>query len=407
VSGESGVTGPATRTVAAVRRQAAVALVGVGAFLAALALLMHTYVHGELVRHPAQADIDIALQAEDATYLDTTSWEVVEDAEVTRSTEGVVGASPGDANRIIWQLRTVTTAGDRPLDHVDRRVITDRDTGSTVNCCGEHIDGDREVRQAGLVLWWPPGAEARDHPFYDPDIHAAPHMHYDGEDEIAGVETRRYVQQVADTQITDSTRQVPGWVLDRGEGTVEAERWLDVERTLWIEPRTGFPVHAAEERRETLRASDGAGEVVWLEADLELPGAHIETLAAQAQAQADLLNTVRTRVPVVLAVVGPLLIAAGVVIALRTARRRPALTAGERSDPDEPAEPHRARAAGNPYLDTGEAAAPAEPSMAPEEHSASPGARSASSGGGRAYLGEDGARRPQLSGDAEPREGST
>lgn len=370
----SAASGPATRALAAMRRHAVVALVGAGAFLAALALLMHTYVHGELVRHPVQADIGIALQSEDATYLDTTSWEVVEGAEVTRSTEGLVGPSPGDANRITWQMRTVTTAGDRPLDHVDRRVITDRDTGSTVNCCGEHVDGDREVRQAGLVLWWPPGAEPRDHPFYDPDIHAAPHMRYDGEDEIVGVETRRYVQQVVDTQITGSTRQVPGWVLDRSEATVEAERWLDVERTLWIEPRTGFPVHATEERRETLRASDGAGEVVWLEADLELPGSQIEGLAAQARERADLLDAVRTRVPTVLAVAGPLLIAAGVVVALRTARQRPAPALGK------PGEPRRTRPTGSPSLDTGEEVAP------PDGHTAS---------------------RCQISDDEAPGEGST
>lgn len=318
-NGATAAPGPASRGLGALRRQSVVLLVGGGAFLSALAVLLRIYVYAQLALIPAETDLSLALHDEEAAFLDTTTWEVVADAHITRTTYVAARSSPGNPGWSAWWVRTETTAGDHPIDHVDRRVVVDRSTGAAVNCCGEHVGGDRAVRQAGLVLYWPAGEAWEEHPFYDADIRAAPVMQYDGTEEIAGVETWRYVQTVEETQLADSARSVPAEALGSGgEGLVEAARWLELTRTVWVEPESGWVVHATEERHETLRAASGEGEATWLEADLELGGEQIADNAQAAANQAMLLRAVRDWIPLAFIVLGPVLIAAGLLRAWRS-----------------------------------------------------------------------------------------
>lgn len=306
--------GPATRSVAAARRHSPVLLVGLGVFLAALAILLRTYVYAQLALLPGNVSEQMVLEDEAAEYLDTTQWETVEGVSVVR-TEGVLAQqSPGNTGWSVWWVQNVTEAEEQPIDNVDRRVVVDRADGTAVNCCGEHVNGDRAVRQAGLTLYWPPGAEPEDHPYYDADIRAAPTMRYEGAEEIVGIQTRRYVQTIETTQLPDSVRSVPAEVLgEEGDGVVDAARWLDLTRTVWVEPESGLPVHREERRREALRSVDGEGEVVLLSADLETPPAQVTANAEQAQQRASLLRATHSWIPGLLIVLSPPLITLGLI----------------------------------------------------------------------------------------------
>ncbi|RNL84658.1 DUF3068 domain-containing protein [Halostreptopolyspora alba] len=304
------------------RRDPGPVLVAVGAFCGTLALLLRFYVYGQLAVLPGDIEERVPLVDESATYLDTTTWETVEDAEVRRTTSVDGSVRPGDTSSGAWEVSVDTATPETVLDHTDRRVIVDRSTGRAVNCCGEHVDGDRAVRQAGLVLYWPAGAEDRDRTFYDADIRAAPYMVLDGHENIAGVATRRYVQRIETTQIPDSTRRVPASALDPGRsGTVEASRWLEVRRTLWIEPVSGYLVSAAEERRETLRAETDTGERVLLEADLTMSEGSVAEHAERAENRAMVLSALRTWAPVGLGAAGVPLVLVGLVWAFPRGRR--------------------------------------------------------------------------------------
>ncbi len=289
-------------------------LIAIGAFCATLALLLRFYVYGQLAVLPGDVEMRFPLVDESATYLDTSAWEKVEDAEVERVTTVDGSVRPGDDGGSAWEISVTTAAEDTMLDHTDRRVIVDRTTGRAVNCCGEHVGGDRAVRQAGLVLYWPAGAAGREYPFYDADIRAAPPMVLDGNENIGGVPTRRYVQRIEPTQIPESTRQVPATALglERGD-TVEASRWLELRRTYWVEPTSGYVVNATEERRETLRAEDRSGERVLLDAELAMPDGAVSEQAEQAENRAMVLSALRTWAPIGLGAVGAPLVLGGLV----------------------------------------------------------------------------------------------
>lgn len=304
-------------------------LVAAGAFLLTLAALLPLYVYERVALMPATAEFDVRMIAEDAWYLDTSTWSWARTDELTRSTRVDASAHGGDWSA--WEMSVDTSVPDRMIDHWSRRVIVDRRTGRAVNCCGEHVDGDRAVRQAGLVHFWPPGAETGDHTFYDAEVRSAPAVEFEGEDEVAGVPVRRYVQSIESTQVPDSARSVPAGLFREGaSGTVTATRWLQVDRTFWVEPVSGIVVNAHESRSETLRPQNDTGEVPLLHAELAMADPQVLAYAEQARVRSVLLRALDSWAPWTLVPLGALAVLSGLVRAWR---------AGGVDDEGEKAEP--------------------------------------------------------------------
>ncbi|ASU85434.1 DUF3068 domain-containing protein [Nocardiopsis gilva YIM 90087] len=303
------------------RRNAAPLLAAFGAFFITFALLLRFFLYGQIAVIPADMRMELRLTDEAATYLDTSTWKTVEDAEVVRSI-GVRGtASPGKPEWGAWDMSIDTATREHMIEHMDRRVIVDRSTGTAVNCCGEHVNGDRAVRQAGLVLSWPANATKDEYAFYDADIRAAPRMVFDGTENIGGVATRKFVQRISPTQVPQSSREAPAKALglDR-DGTVDATRWVEVERTYWIEPVSGNVVNAAEKRTETLRSDSGRGERVLLDADLALQDTQVAAYTDNARSTRALLIAVQTHLPVSLGALGTVLLLAALITSARNRR---------------------------------------------------------------------------------------
>ncbi|WP_435112656.1 DUF3068 domain-containing protein [Nocardiopsis synnemataformans] len=291
-------------------------LVAVGAFLLTLAALLPLYVYERMALLPAEAGFDIRMLDEDAGYLDTSTWSWVESAEVSRVTR--VDASAHGDDWSAWEMSVDTSVPDRMIDHWSRRVIVDRETGRAVNCCGEHVDGDRAVRQAGLVYFWPPGDEEGEYPFYDAEVRSAPMLEFQEWEEVAGVPVRRYSQWIESTQAPDSSRPVPASLFRPGaSGTVTATRWLEVSRTFWVEPVSGIVVNAHETRSETLRPQNDSGEAPLLYAQLVLAEQQVAAQAEQARVRSVLLRALSSWAPWTLAPLGGLVVLTGLVRARR------------------------------------------------------------------------------------------
>ncbi|WP_159940664.1 MULTISPECIES: DUF3068 domain-containing protein [unclassified Nocardiopsis] len=301
-------------------------LVAAGAFMLTLAALLPLYVHERVALLPARAEFDIRMVDEGAWYLDTSTWSWREAEELMRVTR--VDAAP-HGSWSAWEVSVDTSVPDRMIDHWSRRVIVDRETGRAVNCCGEHVDGDRGVRQAGLVLFWPPGAEEGDHSLYDAEVRSAPSVRFQGEDEVAGVPVRRYTQRIEATQVPDSARPVPAELFREGApGTVTATRWLEVDRTFWVEPVSGTVVNAHEVRSETLRPQNASGGVPLLYAELAMADQQVSVYAEQARVRSVLLRALDTWAPWTLGPLGALAVLTGLVRAWRAPRPEPGGEAG-------------------------------------------------------------------------------
>ncbi|GAA3759460.1 hypothetical protein HDA32_004703 [Spinactinospora alkalitolerans] len=321
---------PPPRPPGSLRRNLGLLLVAAGAFLLTLAPLLRFHVHPQMAALPGDLDAVWQLEDESGSYLDTTTWETRDDVDIARRTELTGRVTPGNPDWVTWEMSVDTASSAGMIDHVDRRVIVDRSTAMAVNCCGEHVDGDRAVRQAGLVLRWPAGAEAEEYPFYDADVRAAPPMRLEAVDEVGGLAARRYVQTVEPAQVPDSAHEVPAEVmgLDRS-GTVRVTRWVELVRTYWVEPVSGDLLDAAEQRRETLRTGDGGAERVALEADLSMPDHRIGANVDNAERRAGLLTLTRSTLPAAFAAFGVLLALTGLARTGTWARRGHAEEDGE------------------------------------------------------------------------------
>ena len=291
-------------------------MVALGAFLLTLAALLPLYVHERIALLPSETEFDIRMVDEDAGYLDTSTWRWVDAAELTRVTRVDGSAHGGDWSA--WEVSVDASVPDRMIDHWSRRVIVDRETGRAVNCCGEHVNGDRAVRQAGLVYSWPPGAPEGDHPFYDAEARSAPMLEFQERDEVAGIPVRRYSQWVEAVQVPESARPVPADLFREGApGTVTATRWLEVSRTFWVEPVSGIVVDAHETRSETLRPQDGEGEAPLLYTELVMADNQVAGYAEQARVRSVLLRALDSWAPWTLGPLGGLAVLVGLVQAWR------------------------------------------------------------------------------------------
>ncbi|GII33095.1 DUF3068 domain-containing protein [Planotetraspora mira] len=295
------------------RRAAGLALAGAGAFLLTLVPLLHGFVYDKVIRVPLEHSSLSHMYAEAATYFDTAAMRSrVGDVVLTRALNGDTGA--GDDQRAVWlESSSLDTADGDRLDYHERRVAFDRRTGAIVNCCGEYVDDDPAVRQAGLAFRWPFGAQKRDYEYFDPQVKRTLPMVFDGQETVEGVTTYRYRQSVPATKIEDVATRIPGKSLGLpGDKSFTVTRWAQTERTVWVEPVSGVPVKFEEKRRETLRTADGVERLVALAADLRTPDDEIAVNEAEAAAYASWSRWLRTIAPIGAAGAGVLLIAGGI-----------------------------------------------------------------------------------------------
>ena len=299
-------------------RTAGLLTAALGAFCATVALLLPAVAAPRLALLPAPLHQTWTLTDPEAAYLDTAHWRTREDVPLVRRTETLGAPVPGEPGLLVLAV-TVTTESDRgPVDHHEHRLVVDRATGRTVDCCG--ADPAPGGALAGL---WPPGSTGAELPLHDPDTGAAPELRLDGTEQVAGLTVHRYTQHLPPTRVPGSLRDVPASALDAdGGGTVRAERWVEATRTYWVEPVSGQVVDLAEQRRETLRTPDGDHEALLLDADLRLETGQAAAAAHHAGERARLLTAVRGRLPLLLGALGAALVAAGTVLVRRAARTR-------------------------------------------------------------------------------------
>ncbi|WP_202638402.1 DUF3068 domain-containing protein [Bailinhaonella thermotolerans] len=258
-------------------------LLGCGAFLAVLGLLVRLHVYPSGLGHPVDPDEVVRLRATGASYFDLAGLRQVRgaDIEVVTALRGNPGPAP---DRAVWTEITSTLAGDRSrIGYRERRVAVDRFTGMAVNCCGEYVDNDRNARQAGLSFRWPFGAARRDYPFYDPELRQAAPMRFDGVETVRGVRVHRYTQRIEPTLVEELRDPLPGAAVGMpGRARVALQRWYSVDRTYWVEPSGGLPVAVREAQRQTLRTADGTERAVLFQADLRTDENDVEALTARA-----------------------------------------------------------------------------------------------------------------------------
>jgi hypothetical protein len=329
--------GSLTREVA-MRRIVGLILIGIGAFLLALAPLSRFYVAHQVVAAPMNVYETTTLQADNATYLDVPHWTIRKGATVTakNTTRGDVHA--GDGKIAVWD--SFTSIEDPSLNaRVEiqaQRAVFNRRTGELQNGRGASVGNDSNVKQSGVGLYWPIPTKKQTYPYFDTTTKRTWPMVYQGEQKIHGVTTYRFVQQVPPT-VTDSIKpgvpaalfglnkaevsRFPGY--DKVNNLVPVDRAYSATTTVWVDPRTGAPISQEQKVRQTMRTTDGVDRLVIADLDLKMTDASQKKLADKSRTGASEIAAARTYIPFWGGALGIILIVVGALIVV-SGRRRPA-----------------------------------------------------------------------------------
>jgi hypothetical protein len=291
-------------------------VLGLGVFLLVLAGMLRFFVADRVIVTPIDQYAQTVAPGP-GSYLDPAALqERSGDLVAVRTLKADVAAS--DKNTAVWDVSVVLSTGDGTFVRatVDR-VATDRRTAEAVNCCGEAVDSV-PTRHTGLSYKFPFNTQKKDYPFWDPNSKLAPAAKFVSEDQVQGLTTYKFIQQIPPTQI--QTQEVPGSLVGETAPSVQAPIFYSTTRTVWVEPKTGVIVKGNEQNKTTLRNSAGQDKATVIEYDLTFDEATQRSQAQLAKDNISKINLVTRWLPLFGLVLGLILILAGLIIMRATDR---------------------------------------------------------------------------------------
>jgi hypothetical protein len=268
-------------------RLAALTIMGLGAALLTAAVLLTTYTAGKIQKIPLNIDKSL-VSSGSGTALDPASLQgtrfVIDKNIPLVSQQAVTVETPANAQVVTFQVGTTVRRTDKQLDnglllamvdtvtlnrHTAEAVSDDERPGGSVQKPRTMEDDKPSTNIAlpheGLAFRFPFDTEKKSYPFFDPIAQKPFDANYDGEDDVNGLTTYRFTQNVgydADGKLVEPIKYAS--LYDRnedGEVTARAELWglpgdpyepvtmtrfYAAQRTFWVDPVTGTVVKAEE-----------------------------------------------------------------------------------------------------------------------------------------------------------------
>ncbi len=268
-------------------RIAACGLLGLGAAMLIAALLLSTYTAGKIKKIPLDLDTTLISDGTGAA-LDPASLlgeRFIIDKNVPLVSQQQVSVeSPANADVVTLQVGTTVRRTDKQQDNglllamVDT-VTLNRGTAMAVSDDthpGGAVQKPRTIEDTkpptnialphdGLSYRFPFNTEKKTYPFFDPIAQQAYDANYEGEEDVNGLTTYRFTQNVgydSDGKLADPLKYASLYDNDEdGEVTARASLWglpgdpeepitmtrfYAAQRTFWVDPVSGTIVKAEE-----------------------------------------------------------------------------------------------------------------------------------------------------------------
>ena len=337
------------------RRALGLILLALGVFAVAGAALLPTYVYPKLAKVPLDQDSTSVLEGTASKVLAVTDkgagpvTEIRENAKLTATARVQANFAPpemhADTDYAVWLLAvqvkddadgTVLSASKRQVCF-NRRTSEGYDSrgGSDPNCTKESSyvtelknkadkDGEKPPEkndykaQLGLNFKFPFGTEQKDYQVYDDNTGKPVTARYTGTEEVNGIETYKFVQNIPDTRL--ETKSVPGSLVGATESSVDADLYYRGVNTMWVEPVTGVEVKQQQQQHQELRPATGNPTVVF-DGTLAYNGKTIAQMVDQIDANKGKLEFLSSTGPLWLGIGGGVSIVVAIYLLVR---RRPA-----------------------------------------------------------------------------------
>ncbi|KAA0110963.1 DUF3068 domain-containing protein [Mycolicibacterium sp. P9-22] len=349
-------------------RIAACGLLGLGAALLIAALLLSTYTQGKIAKIPLDLDADLMSEGT-GTALDPASlssgeaFVIDENVPVVLQQQLSVEA-PANAEVVTLQVGSSLRRTDKQQDEglllalvdtvtLDRSsalaVSSDTNPGGAVQKPRTIEDDNPPTNVAlphdGLSYRFPFDTEKKTYPYFDPIAQRAFDANYDGEEDVNGLTTFRFTQNVgydADGKLVEPVKYASLYDNDEdGEVTaraslwgVEAEspedpitmtRYYAAQRTFWVDPVTGTIVRAKEHGFHYYARDELRPEVTFADYTVNSTEETVESQVAAARDESDHLALWSRILPITFTALGLVTLVGGVLLGSFTMRAESAL----------------------------------------------------------------------------------
>jgi hypothetical protein len=275
---------------------------------------------------------DVVVETANASFVQAktlpngTPQVVVENAGL-RSMTGIkpdfAAAAGLDGETLVWNVYHSTRRIDtnEMINSAESRVALDRRTGEAVPWEGQcHVEEPvpctpGTVAFSGHLYLFPFGTEKKTYQYWDSTLGRALPLDYQAEEEYNGLPTYRFQQVVPEQQAEMNPDSLGALLAFLAPGATSGTISYRATRTLWIEPETGAIVGYREQQHREL-VPDAGARVVIFDADLQYDQATLDAVGKQAADGRNQLNLLGFWVPIGLAVLGLVLIAVGLLLAL-------------------------------------------------------------------------------------------
>jgi hypothetical protein len=321
-------------------------LAGLGAFLILGAILLPTWLVGQVVKFPLNEYETATLAASNASYFSIASLseKTGVSMEATYTIKG--DASKGSSSTAVWNEFSYVydETNHQAVQEMTRTFAFDRRTGQLVNCCGASVNGVTTVRQTGLVGYvFPIGTQKQTYQVFDTTLKKTMPFVYSGTTSVRGIPAYEFVENVAPTQVASQT--VPGSFVGSAAPTVTLGEFDAEHLIYYVDPETGALINVNEQQSTTLRTSAAAApSLVLFDADLIATPASLTEIVGLDSSGRSELTLLETTLPLILGIVGGIALIAGIFLRRkpREGMARP-VDATHEADPAASAEPSRGR----------------------------------------------------------------
>ncbi len=328
---------------------------GLGAALLIAALLLSTYTTGKIAKIPLNMDATIVSDgtgnAFDPESLNTQRFVINDDVPIVLQQQISV-ESPSNADVVTLQVGSTVKRSDQQQDKglllamVDT-VTLDRNTALAVSSesnPGGAVQKPRAIEDEnpptsialpheGLTYRFPFDTEKKTYPFFDPIAQKAYDANYSGEEDVNGLTTYKFTQNVgydndgklvepvkyaslydddADAQVT---ARAALWGLEGDpEEPITMTRYYAAQRTIWVDPVSGTIVKQTDRANHYYARDELKPEVTFVDYTVTTNEESVESQVAAAQDERDRVSLWSRILPITFTALGLIALVGGALL---------------------------------------------------------------------------------------------
>jgi hypothetical protein len=316
------------------RRVIGLTLAGLGAFFLVAAVMLRTYIGGQLIKFPLNEYVKTTLYAHNASYFSPSLVRPVTGATM-RVTDTVKGdAKAGSSSVAVWNEFTYLydVTNHKRFAISTRRAAFNRRTGQLVDCCGASLNGKSTIRQTGVSGYvFPFNTQKRTYDVFDTTLDRPMPYRYEGTGTIDGISVYRFVERVAPTKT--GYQKIPGSLVGIKKSLVTLPMFYAATNTFWVDPSTGGVLDTNQNQKQTLQDSTGQQRLMLFNGDIIMtPQSERVAVGLDSTGRTELL-WFQDIVPLIAAVAGLVMLVAGIVLIWFKRRGQPEQAEAEEPQP--------------------------------------------------------------------------